>query len=67
MFLIIILLQIIAIYTLVCVSLYLNYLNYSSNFIVISYNHARHWSSQPEAQTTEYHNIIKDTEKAIGN
>ncbi|XP_012538686.1 heat shock protein 75 kDa, mitochondrial [Monomorium pharaonis] len=29
-------------------------------------NHVRYWSSQPEAQTTEYHNIIKDTEKSIG-
>ncbi|GAB1861292.1 Heat shock protein 83 [Camponotus japonicus] len=29
-------------------------------------NHIRHWSSQPEAQTTEYHNIIKDTEKSVG-
>ncbi|KAG5333465.1 TRAP1 protein, partial [Acromyrmex heyeri] len=32
----------------------------------VSYNYARHLSSQPEVQTTEYHNIIKDTEKAIG-
>ncbi|XP_071638545.1 heat shock protein 75 kDa, mitochondrial isoform X2 [Temnothorax longispinosus] len=31
----------------------------------VVYN-VRHWSSQPEAQTTEYHNIIKDTEKATG-
>ncbi|XP_012225826.2 heat shock protein 75 kDa, mitochondrial [Linepithema humile] len=28
--------------------------------------HVRYLSSQPEVQTTEYHNIIKDTEKAIG-
>ncbi|KYN18965.1 Heat shock protein 75 kDa, mitochondrial [Trachymyrmex cornetzi] len=32
----------------------------------VSYNYVRHLSSQPEVQTTEYHNIIKDTEKAIG-
>ncbi|XP_011694054.1 PREDICTED: heat shock protein 75 kDa, mitochondrial isoform X1 [Wasmannia auropunctata] len=32
----------------------------------VIYNHVRHLSSQPEIQTTEYHNIIKDTEKAKG-
>ncbi|XP_011864470.1 PREDICTED: heat shock protein 75 kDa, mitochondrial [Vollenhovia emeryi] len=32
----------------------------------VIYNHVRHWSSQPEVQATEYHNIIKDTEKATG-
>ncbi|XP_029669655.1 heat shock protein 75 kDa, mitochondrial isoform X2 [Formica exsecta] len=29
-------------------------------------HHTRYWSSQPETQTTEYHNIIKDTEKSVG-
>lgn len=32
----------------------------------VIYNYARHWSSQPEVQNMDYHNIIKDTEKAIG-
>lgn len=36
-------------------------------FTVVTCNHIRYWSSQPEVQTTEYHNIIKDTEKPIGN
>ncbi|EZA55266.1 hypothetical protein DMN91_004757 [Ooceraea biroi] len=33
---------------------------------VVTNNHVRHWSSQPETQSTEYHSIIKDTEKSIG-
>ncbi|KAL0126042.1 hypothetical protein PUN28_004854 [Cardiocondyla obscurior] len=32
----------------------------------VIYSHVQHWSSQPEVQTTEYHNIIKDTEKSTG-
>ncbi|XP_011630852.1 heat shock protein 75 kDa, mitochondrial [Pogonomyrmex barbatus] len=32
----------------------------------VIYNHVRYWSSQPEVQTTKYHNIIKDTEKSTG-
>ncbi|XP_032678613.1 heat shock protein 75 kDa, mitochondrial [Odontomachus brunneus] len=33
---------------------------------VATCNHVRYLSSQPDVQTTEYHNIITDTEKATG-